>query len=157
MIRLDVTQGLARGTRHESSADVVRLGRAAGNDLVLPDEHVSGEHARIVSAGTSYLLRDLRSTNGTAVVRGGAAHRAGRRATAASCALEPGDVVELGAGDEVVRLSVTLAEDARGDARVLAMRSIDELGPAESARRARRRPPARPLRRAEAHRRARAT
>jgi transcriptional regulator with GAF, ATPase, and Fis domain len=45
-----------------------------------------------------------------------------------------GDVVELGGGDTVVRLSVTIAEDAESDvARVLAMRKIDELGPAQSA------------------------
>ena len=70
MIRLEVTAGLGRGSRHESTADVVRLGRSADNDVVLPDEHVSGEHARIVYGGERYVLRDLRSTNGTAIVRG---------------------------------------------------------------------------------------
>ncbi|HEY5241063.1 MAG TPA: sigma 54-interacting transcriptional regulator [Polyangiaceae bacterium] len=134
MIRLDVTQGLARGARHESTADVVRVGRAEGNDLVLPDELVSSEHARIVYGGDGgYLLRDLRSTNGTTVLRAEARITLddgnGREVP-----LFAGDVVELGGGDAVVRLSVTIAEDAEGDvARVLAMRKIDELGPAESA------------------------
>src|SRR5580693_8168268 len=132
MIRLDVTQGLASGSHHESSADVVRVGRAAGNDVVLPDELVSGEHARIVFGGEKYLLRDLKSTNGTAVLR------ATRRialddANGRELALEAGDVVEFGGGERVVRLTVTIAEDPEGDARVLAMRKIDELGPAESA------------------------
>src|SRR5580704_17696375 len=100
MIRLEVTHGGARGLRHESSADVVRLGRAGDNDVILPDEHVSGEHAGIVSAGETYTLRDLRSTNGTAVLRGD------RRVAlddgnGRELPLEGGDVVELGSGANV--------------------------------------------------------
>ena len=133
MIRLDVTQGLARGTRHESTADVVRVGRAEGNDLVLPDELVSGEHVRIVYGADGYLVRDLRSTNGTAVLRA-EARIALDDGNGREVALQAGDVVELGGGDAIVRLTVTIAEDAESDvARVLAMRKIDELGPAESA------------------------
>ena len=132
MIRLDVTQGLASGSRHESSADVVRVGRATGNDMVLPDELVSGEHARIVFGDEKYLLRDLRSTNGTAVLR--ATTRIALDDTnGRELALEAGDVVELGGGEQVVRFTVTIETDLEGDARVLAMRKIDELGPAESA------------------------
>jgi transcriptional regulator with GAF, ATPase, and Fis domain len=133
MIRLEVTQGLSRGARHESSADVVRVGRAEGNDLVLPDELVSGEHLRIVFGGERYLLRDLRSTNGTVVVR--AAERIvvddthGREVE-----IRAGDLVELGSGELAVGLAVTIAGGAEDDvARVLAMRKIDELGPAHSA------------------------
>jgi transcriptional regulator with GAF, ATPase, and Fis domain len=127
MISLDVTHGLGSGSRHESSADVVRLGRAAGNDIVLPDEHVSGEHARIVFGGDRYFLQDLRSTNGTAVLRGD------RRIALEECqerqvSLEGGDVIELGSGERVVRLSVTLADEGDPTARVLAVRKIDELG-----------------------------
>jgi transcriptional regulator with GAF, ATPase, and Fis domain len=133
MIRLEVTQGLARGSRHESTAGLIRLGRAAGNDVVLPDEHVSGEHANIVSGDARYLLRDLRSTNGTAVVRGerriALDEGNGREVT-----LEAGDVVELGQGETVVRLVITLAETAHeaSGAHVLAVRNIDELGRAAS-------------------------
>jgi transcriptional regulator with GAF, ATPase, and Fis domain len=130
MIRLEVTEGLAKGSRHESSADVVRLGRAAGNDVVLPDEHVSGEHARIVFAGERYVLRDLRSTNGTTVVRGGN-HLPLAESVAREVDLEPGDVIELGGGDRVVRIEVTV-EDEDSPAQVIAVRRIDELGRAES-------------------------
>ena len=137
MILLEVTQGLARGSRHESASQVIRLGRAPGNDVVLPDEHVSGEHASIISGEDRYVLRDLRSTNGTSIVRG--PHRIalddgnGREVT-----LEAGDVVELGRGEAIVRLAVTLDDAAggarghAGDAHVLATRKIDELGRVES-------------------------
>jgi len=131
MIKLEVTQGQKRGERHESSADVIRLGRSADNDLVLPDEPVSSEHARIVYGGEKYLLRDLRSTNGTVVVRG-TLRVPLDEGNGREIPLAAGDVVELGSGDKLVRLSVTIAEETE-EARVLAMRKIDELGRAESA------------------------
>jgi transcriptional regulator with GAF, ATPase, and Fis domain len=132
MIRLEVTSGLTRGSHHESSAGIIRLGRAANNDVVLPDSHVSSEHANIVSSDERYLLRDLRSTNGTAIVRG-AQRIALDEGNGREVALEPGDVVELGGGDSIVSLTVSLAEpaDASG-AHVLATRKIDELGSVES-------------------------
>jgi Nif-specific regulatory protein len=132
MIRLEVTEGLARGTHHESSADVLRIGRSADNDLVLPDEHVSSQHARVVLGSDAYVLRDLRSTNGTALVRAD-----GRivldETNGREVVLSAGDVIELGAGERVVRLAVAISPDPEGDARVLAMRKIDELGRAQSS------------------------
>src|ERR1700734_2412562 len=104
MIRLEVTHGATRGAKHESGGEVVRVGRASDNDLVLPDDVVSGEHLRVVTSGDKVLLRDLRSTNGTAVVRGperiALDDGRGREIELAS-----GDVIELGADDRVVRLS----------------------------------------------------
>ena len=63
MIRLEVTRGQQAGKVFESSADLVRIGRSEGNDLLLGDELVSGEHAQIFFDGERYLLRDQRSTN----------------------------------------------------------------------------------------------
>jgi transcriptional regulator with GAF, ATPase, and Fis domain len=152
MIFLEVTRGLAGGSRHESAAREIRLGRAPGNDVVLPDEHVSGEHASIVAtdasetgvatSARSYVLRDLRSTNGTAVLRG-SLRIALDESNGREAALEPGDVVELGRGNAVVHVAITLgqaARDMRGPgadadasgAHVLATRKIDELGRVES-------------------------
>ncbi|MGH7439821.1 MAG: sigma 54-interacting transcriptional regulator, partial [Polyangiaceae bacterium] len=132
MIRFEVTHGLARGSRHESGESVVLIGRAEGAHLVLPDEHVSSEHAQVVLAGEGYVLRDLRSTNGTAVLR------AGRRTpldetNAREVALADGDVVELGAGDRIVRIEIAIPDEGTGETHVLAMRKIDELGGAETA------------------------
>ncbi len=127
MIRIEVESGQAKGKRLESEADVVRVGRAEGNDLLLPDDHVSGDHARIQFVGERYVLFDLGSTNGTAVVRGGEHTSVDGEAP---FPLESGDVVELGKGDLGVRFKVTLQEDE--DARVLAVRRIDEIAPATS-------------------------
>jgi Nif-specific regulatory protein len=133
MLCLEVTQGRSLGARHESSAEVVRLGRGVGNDLVFPDEGVSGEHARIVAGNECYVLRDLRSTNGTAVVRGGT-RIALDEGNGREIVLATDDVVELGAGADVVRLTVKVQGDARDDGatRVLATRAIDDLGHTES-------------------------
>jgi len=127
VIRLEVTRGERAGTTLEPTTDVVRIGRAEGNDLVVPDTHVSSEHAKIVFSGDRYVLVDQRSTNGTAILRGGERialdDEQGREAP-----LETGDVIELGSQDRIVHLAVTFRED--GDtARVFAMKKIEELVP----------------------------
>jgi pSer/pThr/pTyr-binding forkhead associated (FHA) protein len=56
---------------------VVRVGRAADNDLVLEDPSVSGHHARVVLDRPGHgFVEDLQSTNGVAV--GGLANRVAR-------------------------------------------------------------------------------
>ncbi len=42
-----------------------RIGRRAGNDIVIPDAYVSGQHATIEIVGADVRLTDLGSTNGT--------------------------------------------------------------------------------------------
>ena len=129
MIRLEVTRGQQAGKVFESSADLVRIGRSEGNDVLLGDEIVSGEHAQLFFDGEKYLVRDQRTTNGTFVVRGperlAVDDGAGREV-----ALAAGDVVELGAGADVVSLAVAITIDEA--ARVVAFRKIDDFAPAES-------------------------
>src|ERR1700722_13375192 len=101
MIRLEVTRGQLTGKRVESSADTFRIGRAGDSDLALPDDHVSSDHARILLKSDRYVLCDLRSTNGTVVVR------KGERITlddtnGREVPLEAEDAIELGSGDQLV-------------------------------------------------------
>ncbi|MCB9603918.1 MAG: FHA domain-containing protein, partial [Sandaracinus sp.] len=51
MIRLEVLRGQEVGRTVESDQDLVRIGRADRNDLVVTDHHVSGEHASIAFNG----------------------------------------------------------------------------------------------------------
>jgi transcriptional regulator with GAF, ATPase, and Fis domain len=127
VIRLEVTRGESTGAALEPTTDVVRIGRAEGNDLVVPDTHVSSEHAKIVFAGDRYVLVDQRSTNGTAIIRGGE-RVALDDTTGREAPLEDGDVIELGSADRIVHLAVTLNEDA-DDARVFALKKIEDLVP----------------------------
>lgn len=48
---------------------MITLGRADTNTLELTDYHLSGEHGQIFLEGDQYIYRDLRSTNGSAVLR----------------------------------------------------------------------------------------
>ena len=130
MIRLEVIGGSARGAKHEASGDVVRGGRSPDNDFVLADEVVSGEHARVLVSGDRLVLRDLRSTNGTTVVRGDDRLPVDD-ARAREIDLTAGDVVEFGSGERALQLTITVVDEGEGT-HVLAMRKIDELGRAES-------------------------
>ncbi|MGK3997047.1 sigma 54-interacting transcriptional regulator [Sorangium sp. So ce1024] len=129
MIVLEVTQGLAAGRTFELQGELITLGRSPDNRVVLDDRHVSGAHARIVSSPEGVILEDLRSTNGTSVTRRGERIELGPGRSAV--ALQTGDVIELGSGDAVTRLAVTIPEEA-DDARVVSMRRLDEIEPAQA-------------------------
>lgn len=74
--------------------DVITIGRALDNDLVVEDPAVSRHHAEIRRQYGRFYLADLQSTNGTWVN--------GRRAE--GCFLVDGDVVRVGSVELVLRL-----------------------------------------------------
>ncbi|WP_437958900.1 sigma 54-interacting transcriptional regulator [Sorangium sp. So ce119] len=129
MIVLEVTQGLAAGRTFELQGELITLGRSPDNRVVLDDRHVSGAHARIVSSAEGVILEDLRSTNGTSVTRRGERLELGPGRSAV--ALQTGDVIELGSGDAVTRMVVTIPEEA-DEARVVSIRRLDEIEPAQA-------------------------
>jgi DNA-binding response OmpR family regulator len=53
------------GREHLLSGEVVTIGRAAENDIVVTSRRVSREHARVRREGWRAVLEDLDSTNGT--------------------------------------------------------------------------------------------
>ena len=63
-LSLVVQTGPDRGKSFPLTKDRVVIGRKTG-DLILNDPEVSGSHAVLEIAGTTYLVRDLQSTNGT--------------------------------------------------------------------------------------------
>ena len=50
---------------HELVGDIVMIGRALVNDIVIDNPVVSARHAMLLKVGDSYWLKDLNSTNGT--------------------------------------------------------------------------------------------
>ncbi len=132
MIRLEVLTGQCVGNALESDDDLIRVGRAESNHLVLADHHVSGEHASVVFNGTSWVLRDHYSTNGTRVLRGGErlglASQPGRELVLAS-----GDVIELGEEGGAVKVAVILSDDDDDDAKIVSIRNVEDLGAVEQA------------------------
>ena len=63
--KLVVLNRTQRGREINIAGDVIRVGKADTNDLVLPEDTVSRVHCEITRDARGYLLRDLQSTNGT--------------------------------------------------------------------------------------------
>src|SRR5438046_9718350 len=55
------------GTAHELVGDLITIGRAPDNMIVIRDPSVSSHHAQLQLVGETYRLKDLDSTNGTRV------------------------------------------------------------------------------------------
>ena len=55
------------GITHELVEDLITIGRAPDNMVVIADPSVSSHHAQLQLAGETYRLKDLDSTNGTRV------------------------------------------------------------------------------------------
>ena len=55
------------GTAHELLGDLITIGRAPDNMIVIRDSSVSSHHAQLQLVGETYRLKDLDSTNGTRV------------------------------------------------------------------------------------------
>src|SRR6476659_10197570 len=56
--KLVIIKGAQRGTEFVITGDVIRIGKAPENDLVLADETVSRVHFEIVRDAKGYLVRD---------------------------------------------------------------------------------------------------
>ena len=50
---------------HELTGDVVTIGRALSNEVVIDDPTVSARHASLTKSASGYRLKDLGSMNGT--------------------------------------------------------------------------------------------
>jgi Nif-specific regulatory protein len=135
VIRLEVVQGPgargegdAPGKTIQSAAEPIRIGRGPSNDLVLQTAHVSSEHARVVWSGEKWIFQDLRSTNGSMLVRN--RQRTGvDDSVARQMVLEDGDLLELGSQESAVSLLVRIVDEA-DTSKVVFTRSIDDLRPA---------------------------
>jgi DNA segregation ATPase FtsK/SpoIIIE, S-DNA-T family len=67
LLQVHVVGGPDAGTVHRVEPGIVRIGRATGNDIRLDDPDVSRTHAEVAIGWESVGVRDLGSTNGTAV------------------------------------------------------------------------------------------
>src|SRR5436309_10129079 len=55
------------GPAHELAEELITIGRAPDNAIVIGDPSVSSRHAQLELSGETYRLKDLESTNGTRV------------------------------------------------------------------------------------------
>lgn len=137
-LQVQVTRGVDLGLQKTVDTDVLSIGTALGNDLVLADPTVSRFHLELRRRGDSVLVRDLGSTNGT-IVREGVLREgtvsvsAGSTVTLGQSELRVGDggvvMVEppqradgssfIGQSAVVRRLLSTVTRVAKSDASVL--------------------------------------
>ncbi len=131
MVRLEIVEGQDAGRRFESADDEIRIGRSELSDLVLSEWHVSGEHAAIVLAGASYVIRDQHSTNGTRVERAGDSLDVAEQRER-ELELQEGDVIVLGDKERPVRIRFAVGEEP-DDARIVSLRKVAELDKVEAS------------------------
>lgn len=89
MAKLIITPEDGMPAAHDLDApdgDVITIGRLPDNQIQIDDASVSSHHAQISVSGSSWLLKDLNSTNGT--------RRNGEKVTEAT--LEHGDELRFG-------------------------------------------------------------
>jgi len=60
-----IVQNETHPVTYELVGDIVMIGRAALNDIVIDNPVVSAQHAILLKVGDTYWLKDLNSTNGT--------------------------------------------------------------------------------------------
>jgi PAS domain S-box-containing protein len=99
---LVVVSGRHRGHRIPISQDILRIGRDRTCEVPLDDEAASRVHSEIVRRGGQFLLRDLRSTNGTFL----------NDAKVSESPLQNGD--RIGVGDTVLLLQLEQKSDTHG-------------------------------------------
>jgi transcriptional regulator with GAF, ATPase, and Fis domain len=133
MVTLEVIAGEARGSTFEIDAAGGTLGRAANARVSLPDFHLSSEHGQLFREDETWVYRDLRSTNGSRVMRGGEelVLDGSRRW---EVALHDGDQLMLGNPAEPVVLRLRIAGDVvqevhddEGAQEVIAKHGLAEL------------------------------
>jgi len=130
VIVLEILHGTAAQRVHRPApGTVTTIGRSPACTITITDYHLSGEHAQLSQIGDHHVFRDLRSTNGSAVDRGG--RRIPIDAAARwEIALVDGDTILLGNPADPVRISVRIGDEAEDDLgdRLIASRSILDLG-----------------------------
>ena len=129
MIRLEVVQGEDEGRVLESEDERITIGRSPGATFRLEDYHLSAEHGLIFREEDQFIYRDLRSTNGSMLLRG-----AKRVLLDGSdrweSTLRDGDKLLLGDAASPVILHLKLLESGAPSAetqRIIAQRSLNEL------------------------------
>lgn len=88
MLRLIMRRGPTPGAIYDLERDEITIGRGSKNTIIIRDNEVSREHARLVRNGDDFDVHDLGSSNGTFVN--------GQRAVGITRPLRPGALIELG-------------------------------------------------------------
>lgn len=120
--QLYMRTGPTPGERFPLEKDEIWLGRDPANDIVIADPEISRRHARFLLRGSTYVVEDMGSTNGTLVN--------GEMITAPK-ALSHGDVIEFG---EHTSLVFEVTQTAIDETVAVLRGAVTESLPPEPAR-----------------------
>ncbi|MFO0661920.1 MAG: FHA domain-containing protein [Polyangiaceae bacterium] len=131
MIRLEVRAGPDAGKVFELDRELATVGRTPSSDVLLTAPSVAERHARLLETSSGLLLEGNMGGLPTARIR------AGERVVAHPgnlfrLTLRQGDLIELGSGEEATVIAVTAIEAHAADPHVVALRKLEELGPAST-------------------------
>jgi Nif-specific regulatory protein len=119
VLTLEILEGESSGQVYKFEDYSVSVGRGDGNSLVLSDYHLSGNHISIFLDTDSWVVRDLRSTNGTRCRRDGDVFAVDSGVNFET-SLRTSDEILLGDPDSPVVIRVTLP--------IIAPSRVEELG-----------------------------
>ena len=105
MIRLKVKYPDGNVDQRDWNETLVTIGRSNDNNIVFPADNISGHHAQIRLDEGHYNFRDLRSTNGSMVVRGEKSYLL--KNDHLEMLLEPGDSISLASFDHGIDIEAT--------------------------------------------------
>ncbi len=124
MLRLRFMNGARAGEVLDFGEDVVTIGRADTNGVVLRDDGIFANHAKVLFDGTAWSIADVLSASATFVERLGIHNAVG----VDPLTLSEGDLIRLGSAEQGVEITVNFVADV-DDARVVAVRKIDDIAP----------------------------
>jgi Nif-specific regulatory protein len=108
--------------------DVINIGRADSNELVLRDDGVFATHAKLIFDGSGWSIVDRQSSNATWVDRALTTHAV----DATPFALVTDDAIRFGVGGDSASAVVEFVDDIES-ARVVVVRKVEEIVPSEEA------------------------
>jgi signal transduction histidine kinase len=100
MIHLSLILSGNPANRYDTDKPMLSIGRSANNDIHVPADNASSQHAQICLIDGGWIFRDLKSTNGSMVVRGGKRYLINREPR--EMLLQPGDQICLASSDNLL-------------------------------------------------------
>ncbi|MFH1437911.1 MAG: sigma 54-interacting transcriptional regulator [Pseudomonadota bacterium] len=110
MIILEILEGTGKGRGVDTEEQAVKVGRDVKNQLPIDDIHVSTVHGEFRRDGRKWVYEDLKSTNGSAVIRGDEKITLSADSGQFVSEIQEGDLVLIGSARQPVVIGVSFSK-----------------------------------------------